>query len=159
MVNNSLNKITVLSIGPMDEHQIALAEMLYGAGGALFPNARWQLEHASSLQSALPLLIQNTIPIVICDADCEGGTWQSVLDDTSTVPAAPLLIVTSRVADDRLWAEALNRGAHDVLGKPFHAPEVIRTFNLAWLRWRERHATVPKPPAVPRHAHLLTAIA
>jgi len=117
------------------------------------------LEHAFSLRSALPLLLHDTVPIVICDADCEGGKWQSVLDQLSTMPSPPLFIVTSRIADDRLWAEALNRGAHDVLGKPFHAPEVIRTLNLAWLRWRERHATVAQPRVVSRRADLLAAIA
>ena len=31
----------------------------------------------------------------------------------------PLVIVASHLADDQLWAEALNLGAHDVLAKPF----------------------------------------
>jgi hypothetical protein len=46
--------------------------------------------------------------------------------------------VTSRLADERLWAEALNLGAWDVLAKPFDADEVIRIGKIAgpniWLQ-------------------------
>jgi DNA-binding response OmpR family regulator len=45
------------------------------------------------------------------------------------------LIVTSRLADEKLWAEALNLGAYDVLAKPFDLSELVRSVNLAWLHW------------------------
>jgi len=48
----------------------------------------------------------------------------------SHVTRPPLLIVTSRLADERLWAEVLNLGAHDVLAKPFNAEEVVRVLDL-----------------------------
>ena len=48
----------------------------------------------------------------------------------------PLLVVASRLADDRLWVEALNLGAYDVLAKPYVSREVVRTFSCAWLRWQ-----------------------
>jgi FixJ family two-component response regulator len=48
---------------------------------------------------------------------------------------APSLIVTSRLADDRLWAEALNLGAYDVLAKPFERLELVRSVSSAWLHW------------------------
>jgi DNA-binding response OmpR family regulator len=51
----------------------------------------------------------------------------------------PFLIVASPFADERLWAEALNVGAYDVLAKPFDANEVIRTLSSAWRRWRGQH--------------------
>jgi len=41
------------------------------------------------------------------------------------------LIVTSRNADDRLWAEALNMGAYDVLSQPFERVEVARAVESA----------------------------
>jgi len=49
---------------------------------------------------------------------------------------APPLIVTSRLADDRLWVEALNLGAYDVLAKPFDRQEVTRSIHLAWMHWQ-----------------------
>ena len=48
----------------------------------------------------------------------------------------PLLILTARLADERLWAEALNLGAHDVLERPFEAREVIRIVGIAQKCWR-----------------------
>ena len=42
------------------------------------------------------------------------------------------MIVTSRLADDRLWAEVLNLGGYDVLAKPFDASEVARVVGTAW---------------------------
>jgi DNA-binding response OmpR family regulator len=49
------------------------------------------------------------------------------------------LNVSSRLADDYPWAEALNLGAYDVLAKPFEATEVIRIVSLAWRHWQDRH--------------------
>jgi FixJ family two-component response regulator len=62
-----------------------------------------------------------------------------MLEHISLLPYPPLLIVTSRLADARLWAEALNLGAYDVLAKPFDATEVIRSASRAWRHWLERY--------------------
>jgi FixJ family two-component response regulator len=48
------------------------------------------------------------------------------------------LIVASRLADERLWAEALNLGAWDVLAKPFNHIEVIRSVKSAWQHWHDQ---------------------
>jgi hypothetical protein len=42
------------------------------------------------------------------------------------------LIVASRLADDKLWAEVLNLGGSDVLALRFDHDEVIRSVSLAW---------------------------
>ena len=57
----------------------------------------------------------------------------------------PLLIVTSRLADDRLWTEALNLGAYDVIAKPFDRKEVDRVLNLAWARWSRSNSVRSLP--------------
>jgi len=51
------------------------------------------------------------------------------------------LIVASRLADDRLWAEALNLGAWDVLAKPFDRREVFRSVKSAWQHWHDQIQT------------------
>ena len=43
----------------------------------------------------------------------------------------PALIVTSRLADERLWAEVLNLGAFDLLSKPFDFDEATRIIPVA----------------------------
>jgi len=70
-----------------------------------------------------------------------------MLEQTESLPNPPVLIVTSRLADARLWGEALNRGAYDVLAKPFDRAEVVRVISLAWLHSHVRYqlpAEVPK---------------
>jgi len=61
-----------------------------------------------------------------------------MLEQVGCLPSPPLLIVSSRLADERLWAEALNLGAWDVLAKPFDKREVIRAVTSAWLHWTGR---------------------
>jgi len=67
------------------------------------------------------------------------GTWREMLAEAAQLLPPPFLIVTCRLADERLWAEALNVGAYDVLAKPFDAAEVIRVVSLAWLHWKDLH--------------------
>jgi DNA-binding response OmpR family regulator len=75
-----------------------------------------------------------------------------VLDNLKLLRHAPPLIVTSRLADERLWAEALNLGAYDVLAKPFDPQELNRSMNLAFLHWRHSHDTAPPVAKVMRMA-------
>jgi DNA-binding response OmpR family regulator len=87
----------------------------------------------------LKTLRKAKVPVVVCESDLQPGTWKEVLEELRTLPDPPYLIVTSRVADERLWAEALNLGAYDVLAKPFDGMEVTRIVNMAWLRWKSRY--------------------
>jgi DNA-binding response OmpR family regulator len=63
------------------------------------------------------------------------GSWKDVLEQVTILPDPPSLIVTSRLADERLWAEALNLGAYDVLAKPFDSAEAMRVIGAAWRAW------------------------
>jgi AmiR/NasT family two-component response regulator len=93
----------------------------------------------STLDSAFSVLRETPVAIVVCEADLMPGTWKDMLEYISFLPDPPLLIITSPLADELLWAEALNLGAHDVLVKPFDAAEVRRIVALAWGHWQERH--------------------
>ena len=44
---------------------------------------------------------------------------------------APVLIVTSKVADEYLWSEVLNLGGYDVLAQPLDRDEVTRVARSA----------------------------
>ena len=92
-----------------------------------------------TLRSALSVLEAMPVPIIICDADRPPDKWRELLDGISKLPDPPLLILTSRLADERLWAEALNIGAYDVLAKPLQAAEVVRILSLAWQHWVDRY--------------------
>jgi len=60
----------------------------------------------------------------------------------------PFVIVTSRLADERFWVEALNLGAYDVLATPLDTTEVTRVVSSAWLHWRGLQA-----PSIPPQSY------
>jgi hypothetical protein len=57
------------------------------------------------------------------------------------VPHHPLLVVTSRLADEYLWVEVLNLDGHDVLAKPFRAAEAQRVLESGWRIWANNKQT------------------
>ena len=120
----------VLSVSPNDEDCASLERIF---------KSDWNVIASATVASALAVLRETPIPIVICDCDVSSGTWGEMLDQLSLLPDPPLLIVTSRLADERLWAEALNLGAWDVLAKPFDANEVMRIAGIARQHWQDRH--------------------
>lgn len=131
---------TVLSISPIEDDHNSLER--------IFNAFRWTLHRALTLQSAMAFLAQNHAPVVICERDLAPGTWKDLLDEAFALPQSPCVIVTSRLADEYLWAEALNVGAYDVLAQPFEREEVIRIVSLASRSWHDRHrrSRVPKTP-------------
>jgi hypothetical protein len=73
--------------------------------------------------------------VVLCEHALEDGSWKDVLELAASRPYPPPLIVTSRLADERLWSEVLNLGGYDVLPQPLDRNEALRTIGLAWDRW------------------------
>ena len=68
--------------------------------------------------------------IVICETNVwESGNWQELLEDAQA--AQSLVLVVSRHADERLWAEVLNLGDSDVLTLPFDRDELTWALSSA----------------------------
>ncbi len=114
--------------GENDDHELLRS---------IIGHSNWTLYTASNRSEALELLRDNNIPVIICERDLPDGTWKDVLAEVGSFSRPPHLLVTSRLADDRLWAEVLNVGGYDVLAKPFVPAEVFRTISLAWLNWKD----------------------
>jgi DNA-binding response OmpR family regulator len=124
--------IPVLAVTPNNEDDAALDLML--------PRPKWALEKAHSLAAAIAKLQKrNAIRLILCESELAPDSWRQMLEYLKHMDEPPLLIVTSRQADEQLWAEALNLGAYDVLAKPFNTSEVTRILSLAWLHWRNQH--------------------
>lgn len=81
---------------------------------------------------------------VITERDLGDGTWLDVLSAAQSLPYPPPVIVASRLADERLWTDVLNRGGFDVLAKPFSRDEVFRVIGHALNVWSR---SIPKRPA------------
>ena len=111
----------------------AVNALLIGRFGAdrgflrqLFRNSGWKLRMAANPRRALTCLHRNLIHVVLASSEIPGWTWQTVLHEVSKLSPRPALVVVSRLADDRLWAEVLNLGGYDLLAQPFDRSEVER---------------------------------
>ena len=138
--------IAVLSVSPIQHDHDTLASLL--------SRDQWRIHNALSLQSASAFLRSHAVPLVICEHDLSPDTWTQLLDETRLLSIPPVLIMTCRVADDSLWAEAINVGAYDVLAKPLDRTEVTRVLSSAWLHWQRQYCV----PTMSRQV-MLTAVA
>ena len=127
--------VKVLSVAAFDDDQAFLDRIFDRWLSALCPNCDWKLDTRSSVESAIALLEKNEVAILLCDSDGKTDTWREMLSRCEKLKHPPCLIVTSRAADEHLWAEALNLGAYDVLAKPFDVTEVTRTLSRAFRHW------------------------
>jgi len=96
----------------------------------------WCVWPVKTCREALQRLVSERFEVVFCDSVLEDGCWKHVLEQIGTGAAAPLLIVTSRLADACLWSEVLNLGGYDVLAKPFDARDVRHVLTTVSLRPR-----------------------
>jgi DNA-binding NtrC family response regulator len=102
------------------------------------------------LISQYPEVIHShVLGVVVTESELPDGTWRDVLSSLDDVPDPALLIVVSRLAGERLWADVLNRCGFDVLAKPFARDEVTRVTGHAL----DTYGWLPKrPPAISEEA-------
>jgi DNA-binding response OmpR family regulator len=152
----------VLCLEPDASDRESLNRIFEGSIWPVCPDMQWEFDTPASIESAVAAFRRKNVAILLCDGRTGVGTWQEVLNLFSFLTDPPLLIVTSRLADERLWAEALNLGAYDVLAKPYYLSEVVRVVSVAWLTWQKRHSALaaaeshtgmPLPPAPPLPSH------
>lgn len=122
-------QVTVLAVAPESDRAL-LRRML--------EHSRWTLIEASTVAEAQATLCQPFPMVLICDAVLPDGTWVELLEHTLHLPAPPPVIVTARQADDDFWMQVLNRGAYNVLGKPFSEREVFEMVSVAWRHRKDR---------------------
>lgn len=114
----------------------------------VFRNPKWDVLQATNLAAARALLRERSVSVLVCDCDSTQEPWTEIVEQVERMPLAPAVIVTSRLADDRLWSQALHLGAWDVLAKPFREAEVVRSVRYAWEHWRHQHKLRPVTKAV-----------
>lgn len=122
---------SALLVSPFSEDHHLLSQIFLEKG--------WALRLAYTLGSALAVLRDRPIPVVIAERALPCGDWKDLFAALQLLPHHPLLVVTSRLADEYLWVEVLNLGGHDVLAKPFQAAEVQRVLDSARRIWANRN--------------------
>jgi len=100
----------------------------------IYDGSKWELQTTWTVSEGRKVIGRDhcEIPVVICQHSLPDGDWKLLLAGLDRVAVRPSLIVSSRLADDRLWAEVLNLGAFDLLlGAPFDPEEVLRVTESA----------------------------
>ena len=131
-------RIAVLSVSPAEEDHFYLQNIFSNPHRTLYPDLAFTMTAKSTISAAKSALKQGRISIVICEYDLSPGSWKDLLEFVEGLSAPPPVIVTSRVADERMWAEVLNLGGYDVLARPFNNEEVIHAVTSAWSLWQHR---------------------
>jgi DNA-binding response OmpR family regulator len=79
---------------------------------------------------AASLIASRPWSVIVTEADLPDGDWRTVLE-LAHCCGGPAVVVTSRLADERLWSEVLHLGGYDVLVQPFDDDEIARVLTLA----------------------------
>jgi DNA-binding response OmpR family regulator len=138
MKSNSRDlQVSALLVGEFSEERVLVPE--------IFRNCGWRLFEAPNRRSALTALERNPVRVVIAESAVPAWDWRKVLRDLRKLPAPPQLVVTSRIADDHLWAEVLNVGGFDVLARPLDRDEVERVVASASRHFDTGHLRESKP--------------
>ena len=116
-------KRLVLLVSPNEEDHWALIHILRPAG--------WAVDTAHNCAEAVRSLGIEPAPVVIVERYLPDGNWKKLRNLLMQMEFPPKLIVTTRTADERLWAEVLNLGGFDVLTQPFCASETLRCISAA----------------------------
>lgn len=91
------------------------------------------LDHVSTMQQTRAKLRQSDYDVILTEAALPDGNWLDILRIARKYPGELEVIVTDPHADARLWSEALNMGAYDLVSQPFYEPEVRRILYNACL--------------------------
>jgi len=128
----------VLFVSPSTEDARALTEMLKPISVPLV--------HAASLSQARSRLDRETFGTILTEARLPDGTWNDVLALSRGRNSRCTVLVTDPGADTRLWIDALESGAYDLVCQPLCCSEVQRIVSNALAAppeyWNQARAAV-----------------
>jgi DNA-binding NarL/FixJ family response regulator len=126
---------TVLLVSRFDQDRVRLR--------AILDRARLKLYTAVSVSEAIAILLDESIPVVICGGHIMGGDWRALWSSLRFLADRPNLIVSSLQADRQLWDEVLGLGGYAVVPAPLDATVVIPAIHLARSNWLHRRNELP----------------
>jgi DNA-binding response OmpR family regulator len=93
----------------------------------LAASAQIQIHSASTLGNAKARLQATKARVMLTDVMFERGGWEDAVRMAARLSFRAALVLVSPFADQRLWIDALECGAYDLILEPFHAEE------LSWI--------------------------
>lgn len=136
MLQTNDNPVSALLVGEFATDRLLVHDIFHLYG--------WRLFEARDRRHALECLAKNPVHVVIAESELPAWNWKRILSDLRRLAPVPQLVVTSRTADDYLWAEVLNVGGFDVLPQPLERDEVERVIASA-----RRHFDLQRRKAAP----------
>lgn len=126
--------IPILMVGLSDKDRAGVCRSLTGE----------KLEVLSALdcRTARARLADGPRPVVITEVNLPDGTWKDIVALSRQLSSPPAVIVASRLADERTWAEVLNLGGFDLIPTPLDCQETARIVLAAQRQWN-REASRP----------------
>jgi DNA-binding NtrC family response regulator len=92
----------------------------------LLKNTEIHIHHAATLKQAKSMLLQTGARVLLSEVVFADGNWE---DATKMIGefelAVSVVVVTGRV-DERFWITVLERGAYDLIPRPFSSSELLR---------------------------------
>jgi two-component system response regulator AtoC len=144
---DSQTSATVLIASPFHEDCEALRRIFDASG-----ERHWRIRFARTCPEAWMALHQENVDVLLAECDFPDGLgWKHLLDEVQSMGGFQPVIVTSRLADDCLWAEVLNLGAYDLLMKPFDGEETVRVLAMAMRQAQNARRAGERRPRL-RHA-------
>src|SRR5579871_6548713 len=88
--------VSALLISPLIEDHVSLRQ--------IFDRSNWLFRKVSTCREALAHARRYDTAVVICERDLPDGDWKLMMSKFESLALRPNLIVTSRLADELLWA-------------------------------------------------------
>jgi DNA-binding NtrC family response regulator len=120
--------LAILAVGQHEQDYCVLRQVSRRSG--------WALSTVGTIAEAMRFLERHPAPVIFCNRHLPDGGWRDLSDAATRHGRGANVIVTSRLADDRLWAEVLNLGGYDVLATPLNGSEVFQAVESASRNWR-----------------------
>jgi DNA-binding NtrC family response regulator len=114
-----------------DDQNRATLKRIFGENG-------WKIRERRAVSEFRQYLKPQWSGVIVTESCLPDGTWRDILALANAVCPDAQVVVTSRLADEQLWAEVLSRGAFDLLAQPLDQIEVLRVGASAWQHSRPK---------------------
>jgi DNA-binding NtrC family response regulator len=89
------------------------------------------IHRSTTLDHAEARLRATKSRVLLTDVSFERGSWEDALRMAASLPLRTAVVLVSRLADEGLWIDALERGAYDLILQPFRVDEMRRILENA----------------------------
>jgi DNA-binding NtrC family response regulator len=110
---------------------LTMSDSEFRGAAQIVKGARVSLYHAATLEQAEFQLSRTKAGVLLTELKLPDGDWEDALEMLANWFPRVRLVLAAANADENLWLTALERGAFDLVTKPFHATELRRALEKA----------------------------